>query len=113
MGEIYKTNRDGGIRKSLGEYGKLIPICGGCFASGIAYFGGTIGGMIKYAGSQIPYLLKADNIYDSIWDKAGDIASNMLHSGYDTGAKLAPLGFFAGLFLTVKFKNMIKDFFGK
>ena len=113
MGEVYKNNRDGGIKKSIGQYSKLIPICGGCFVSGVGYIVGSVGGAAKYAISQIPYIIGADHVSEPFLDRLVDVIGDSARNGYSTGAQLAGVGFLGGLIVTVKFKNTIKDFFGK
>jgi len=112
-GEIYKNNRDNGIKKSITQYWGFLPFAGGCLGSGLGYIGGNIGGIVKEIGSQVPYLVGLESSAYSIGDRISDVAADSLHNGYSTGSQLAAIGFFAGVILTVKFKNTIKDFFRK
>jgi len=113
LGEVYKNNRDSGVRKAITQYWGFLPLCGGCFTAGAAYFGGNLGGFIKEFGSQIPYLIGSENTAYSVGERLSDVIADSLHNGYDTGSQLAAIGFFAGIFLTVRFKNSIKSLFGK
>lgn len=111
MGETYreeKSNKSNILKESFG----LIPFLGGCTTSGLFYLVGSVGGAVKEACLQIPYLVGMEETSYTLLERATDVAYESITSGYDVGAKAAGIGLVGGIFVTAKFKSTLKNFLG-